>query len=175
MAKGRARGGTDSSESSRVLDADTRAGFVEEMGLLWQQLGEQRMKGRVLGYLMLSNAPYVSSAELCDALRASPGSISTSTRSLAESGFIRRVAVPGERGHFYRADEDVWGTFLAGERRYMDDRIAYAEHVLATLGPDDEEPRRRLSNMRDYFNWLKPYHRKMLEDWEEFKRSERDE
>ena len=29
--------------------------------------------------------------------------------------------------------------------------------------------------MRDYFNWLKPYHRKMLEDWEEFKRSKRAE
>lgn len=156
---------------ARSLDAAQREQYVEEMGLLWQQLGEQRMKGRVLGYLMLSNQSRVSSAELCAALHASPGSISTTTRALAEAGFIRRVAVPGARGHFYRAEEDVWGTFLAGERRYMDNRIAFAEQVLAELGPDDEEPRRRLSNMRDYFNWLKPYHRKMLEDWEAYKRT----
>lgn len=173
MSSGDARGRGES--GGQVLDAETRAEYVEEMGLLWQQLGEQRMKGRVLGYLMLSNAPHVSSAELCTALRASAGSISTATRSLAGAGFIRRVAVPGKRGHFFRADEDVWGTFLAGERQYMDDKIAFAEEVLAKLGPEDEAPRRRLANMRDYFNWLKPYHRKMLEDWKEFKRSHRNE
>ena len=50
------------------IDEESRASLVEEMGLVWAELGEPRMQGRVLGYLMLSNAPYVSSAELAEGL-----------------------------------------------------------------------------------------------------------
>jgi DNA-binding transcriptional regulator GbsR (MarR family) len=155
------------------LPDDERARLVEEMGLIWEELGSARMDGRIVGYLMLSNEPYVSSSQLSAALHASAGSISTATRRLADVGFIKRVAVTGERSHYFRAEDDVWGAFLAGERRYLRRRVAFAAEALEALQPGDEAPKRRLANMRDYMTWLEQAHRQLLEDWEKYKR-ERD-
>lgn len=153
--------------------ADDRAKlefFVEELGLLFEEMGQGRMNGRVLGYLMLSTAPHVSTAELMRELNASAGSISTATRALAEPGFIRRVSVPGSRGHFYRADEDVWGAFLATEHRWFATRRRLATSVLAALESPDDVIRTRMENMYAYFEWLETYHQKMSADWEAYKR-----
>jgi DNA-binding transcriptional regulator GbsR (MarR family) len=152
------------------LPDDERAHFVEEMGLIWEELGSARMDGRIVGYLMFSNEPYVSSSQLSTALNASAGSISTATRRLVDVGFIKRVAVSGERSHYFRAEDDVWGAFLAGERRYLRRRAAFASEALTSLQAGDEAPKRRLANMRDYMTWLEQAHHKLLEDWEEYKR-----
>ena len=160
--------------ASERIDDQERAYLVEEMGLIWAELGSPRMEGRIVGYLMFSNAPHVSTAELSEALHASAGSISTTTRRLVEVGFVKRVAIPGERSYYFKAEDDVWGAFLAGERKYLHRRVQFAAAALESLGKEDEIPRRRLANMRDYMTWLETYHRKMLDDWEEFKR-QRDE
>ncbi|MFI1396032.1 transposase [Streptomyces sp. NPDC020681] len=146
-----------------------RSAFVEEMGLAWELAGAGRMDGRIIGYLMIMNVPHVSSAELAKALRVSAGSISLATRRLSETGFIRRYAVPGERGHFFGVDEDVWGGFLAGERRYLRRQEDLAARGLELLGPDDEVPRRRLEIMREYMRWLIASHRKTLQEWNEYR------
>lgn len=152
-----------------ISDADRRD-VIDDMGMLWEQLGMPRSEGRIVGCLMLSNAPAMSSADLMGELGMSAASISTSTRRLAEVGFIKRVTQPGRRGNFFKVEDDVWGAFLAGERGYLDKRVAFAEEVLGLLGTEDEGPRRRVTNMRDYMGWLRTYHRKMLQDYEEFKR-----
>jgi DNA-binding transcriptional regulator GbsR (MarR family) len=155
------------------IDEESRASLVEEMGLIWAELGEPRMQGRVLGYLMLSNAPYVSSAELAEALHASTGSISTATKVLVDEGFIRRVAVAGERSYFFRAEDDVWGAFLATEGRYLRRRQMFAERVLQALGPEDGHPRTRFLNMRDYHEWLAAHRHEVYADWSRFKQRSR--
>ncbi|GAA4663136.1 MULTISPECIES: GbsR/MarR family transcriptional regulator [Amycolatopsis] len=160
--------------SEDTLGEDRRLAFVEEMGLLWEAEALSPMQGRVLAYLMLSNEPYCSSAELAEALRASKGSISTATRVLADAGLIRRVPVPGQRGHFFRTEDDVWGAFLAGERLHLRRQRAYAEAVIAELGESDVRPRRRLINMRDYMRWLEEQHHRTMREWQEYKRK-RDE
>lgn len=144
------------------------------MGVLWEELGMPRSEGRIVGCLMMSNEPALSSADLIEQLGMSAASVSTGTRRLAEVGFVKRVTQPGRRGHFFRVEDDVWGAFLAGERGYLDKRVAFAESVLELLGPDDEGPRRRVQNMRDYMSWLRTYHRQMLGDYEKFKRERAD-
>lgn len=162
---------TQTSQVERTPGLDEqRALLVEEFGLLWEEFGMLRMDGRVLGYLMLSNAPQVSSAELRDALQASAGSISTTTRRLEQWGFIRQVAVPGERSHFFRAADDVWGAFLASEEKSYRRARELAGQVLARLGDADELPRLRFENMRDYHEWLESRHQLILPLWEEHKR-----
>ena len=96
------------------------------------------MQGRVLGYLMLSNAPHVSSAELAEALHASTGSISTATKVLVDEGFIKRVGIAGQRSFFFKAEDDVWGAFLATEARYLRRRQLFAERALEALGSEDD-------------------------------------
>lgn len=158
----------------RHMRDETRREIVDDMGTLWEQLGMPRSEGRIVGCLMLSNAPAMSSADLMTDLGLSAAVISTATRRLAEVGFIKRVTQSGRRGHFFRVEDDVWGAFLAGERGYLDKRAAFAESILGQLGVDDEGPRRRVRNMRDYMSWLSTYHRKMLAEYEQFKREQAD-
>jgi DNA-binding transcriptional regulator GbsR (MarR family) len=157
----------------RHVSEEARQAIIDDMGILWEELGMPRSEGRIVGCLMLSNEPALSSAELMQELGMSAASISTCTRRLADVGFIKRVTQPGRRGHFFKVEDDVWGAFLAGERGYLDKRVAFAESVLELLGPEDTAPRRRVENMRDYMSWLRTYHRKMLDDYQEFKRQAR--
>lgn len=143
--------------------------LAEEFGLVWEEFGMMRMDGRVLGYLMLSDAPHVSSAELRDALQASAGSISTTTRRLKQWAFIRQVAVPGARSHYFRAADDVWGAFLAAEDKNYRRARDFADRVLSGLGKDSDLPRLRFENMRDYHEWLESHHQTISELWEEHK------
>ncbi|NEE04044.1 GbsR/MarR family transcriptional regulator [Phytoactinopolyspora halotolerans] len=166
-------GGLSATSEDR-LDEERRAQYAEEIGMLFHERGWPRMEGRVLGYLVMSNAPHTSSADLIGALRASAGSISTATRNLAQAGFIKRVTVPGDRSHYFRVEDDVFGTFLATEHQYLLLRARGIEKILGALGENESGPRRRLENMRDYCIWLYEYHHgQMLQAWEERKR-ERD-
>lgn len=158
-------GEQDAGEQNEWEDGERRRQFVEAFGVLRELAGSARMEGRVLGYLMTSTKPYVSSAELASALKASAGSISGTTRRLIESGFIARHAIPGDRSHYFRVDDDIWGTFLAGERRYLDQQRALFSELLGDVPAGLDGPRRRLRNARNYMEWLATYHRKMLADW----------
>ena len=109
------------------------------------------------------------SQELARELHASAGSISTTCRNLMEAGFIHRHAVPGDRNHYYRVDDDIWGSFLAGERRFLDQQRRLFDDLLAELPDRLGGPRRRLQNARNYMIWLATYHKKMLADWQEYK------
>jgi DNA-binding transcriptional regulator GbsR (MarR family) len=154
--------------------AGERSALVEEVGLLWDDLGMLRTDGRVLGYLMLSNAPQISTSELREALKASTGAISMSTRRLKEWGFIRQVAVTGERSHFFRAEDDVWGTFLLSEDKALHKAQRLAERVLDHLDADrDASPRARFENMRDYHEWLITHHKLLSQQWEDYKSQKR--
>ncbi|TXK17825.1 MarR family transcriptional regulator [Homoserinibacter sp. GY 40078] len=130
------------------------------------------MEGRILGYLMVMESPYISSADLAEALNASAGSVSMTTRRLVEAGFVRRHAVPGDRSHYFRMESDVWGGWLAGERKFLERMRELMTRGLE-LGIDDQHARERLVNGRDYMSWVISYHRKMLGDWEAAK-AERD-
>ena len=75
--------------------------FAEEMGQFFEGGGLTRMAGRVWAMLLVMNEPYLSAADLRDALGASAGSISGATRSLLQLGLIERVNVRGERRDYF--------------------------------------------------------------------------
>ena len=160
---------SDDSAAPTVLDAH-QLGLVEEMGLVWADIGGSRMQGRILGYLMFSNSPHVSTAELCTALKASAGSISSATRRLLEISLILQVAVAGERSHFYCATDDLWGTFLELEHKNDPAMIDLADRALSSLDVSDEHPRARFQNMRDYHEWLSASRQSLFKEWQEYKR-----
>lgn len=150
-----------------------RVAFASDFAAMWAATGSPLMDGRVLGYLMIMRREYISSADLAAVLDASAGSVSMSTRRLADAGFIKRKVVPGDRNHYYHADEDPWGTWLASERRYLDRQRDTIEHGMEVVAgsddPGDRQAYLRMRNGRDYMHWLRDYHHKMLEAWEEYK------
>jgi hypothetical protein len=145
------------------------AQFVEEFALTWEASHSPRMEGRIVGLLMIVDRPYLSSQQIAVLLRASAGAVSGATRRLVEVGFIKRHVVPGDRNHYFRAEDDVWGSFLAGERFYLSRLGRVIEDGVAATAPDATGPRRRLANAQHYMEWLSGYHRKMLADWQVYR------
>lgn len=82
--------------------------FVEQVGRFWESWGQPRTAGRMLGWLMICDPPEQSSAELLEALGASVGSVSTTTRQLVQIGMVDRVTFPGNRASYFRLHEHAW-------------------------------------------------------------------
>lgn len=148
-----------------MTDPEGYSDFVEEFALNWAATGAPRMEGRVIGYLLITDKPFVSSDDLAKALSASPGSISTTTRRLIDVGFVRRHVVPGDRSHYFKADDDLWGYFLSRERPYLVRQRDLFEKTLEHVDVN-EGARVRLTNARNYMDWLSEYHKVLLAEWE---------
>ncbi len=85
---------------------NARETYIEETGLLMEQLGSTRMAGRILGYIFVTDKDVVSFDELREVLKASKSSISTNIRSLMHLGYIKTVSLPGDRKTYYRLAHD---------------------------------------------------------------------
>lgn len=156
-------GGQPAGPQTTALTDETRA-FIEDFAEHWYEGGYGRMEGRVMGYLLVASAPLVSSGELAQALGIATGAVSMATRNMVELGFIRRHRLPGDRSHYFAADDDVWGGFLSGERRW----VFRMESVLDQAGerlPLDAPARHRVLVAREYMRWLGGYNQQMLRDW----------
>ena len=82
--------------------------FVEDVGIFFEQRGVPRMAGRVLGWLLICDPPHQSVDELAEALLASKGSISTTTRLLIRLGMVVRTSLPGQRKDYFVIRSDCW-------------------------------------------------------------------
>ncbi|QCR18096.1 GbsR/MarR family transcriptional regulator [Agrococcus sp. SGAir0287] len=150
------------------IDERMRA-FIEDFAYAWGTAGNPRMDGRVLALFMVVDAPLLSSARIAHLLHASAGAVSMATRSLLSIGFIKPVSLPGDRSHYFRVEDDVWGSFLAGERESLRRIESTLAEGLETLAPQGEGPRRRLEYARRYFGWLPGRHREILADWQRYR------
>ena len=152
------------------LDAGRRQ-FVQTFAQTWADAGQSMMDGRVLGFLLVMDEDYISSADLGKALSASPGSISVSTRRMLDTALIRRHWIPGDRNHYFAAQPDPWGSFLAygfEPTSRIRAAIRSAEDLLPDLGRASLE---RVENSLDYFDWLESRKVTLVAEWEEYKKS----
>jgi len=143
--------------------------FIEEFALSWETWSSPRMEGRIVALLMIIDEPYLSSSQIASLLKASAGSVSTSTRRLVEVGFVRRHAIAGDRNHYFRVEDDIWGGFLASEQAYLARLGDAIETGFTSVDGEGEAPLRRLRNARNYMDWLSGYHTKMQADWAEYR------
>jgi hypothetical protein len=159
---------SDDADRLTELDDATRT-FVEDFASSWESANNARMDGRVLGLLIIVDEPYLSSARIAHLLQASTGAVSMATRALVTVGFLKRHALPGDRAHYFRVEDDVWGAFLSGEREYLRRMKGTVIGGLGLVPADATGPRTRLRNAQRYMTWLEGYHRKMLADWEAYR------
>jgi DNA-binding MarR family transcriptional regulator len=139
--------------------------YAEEVGMVLAGLGMTPAFGKLLGWLLICDPPSQSLAQLSEALALSKGSVSTGMRVLERTGLVRRIAVPGSRGHVYEAMPDALveigaraGEQYAAMRRLM-------ERGLALLG-DEHSPRaRRLRTSRDFYAFIEREVPKLLEQF----------
>ena len=142
--------------------------YVEDFGLLWEQLGGQpRMVGRVFGALMIADSPEVSSKELRESLGASKGAVSQATRVLEQLGFIRRISRRGERGDYFRITPKVWDEMMRLDLESNRIFLQMAERGLDLLGSDEPGARRSLEQMREFYAYRDEELSGALERWQE--------
>jgi DNA-binding MarR family transcriptional regulator len=151
--------------NSGERDPDADRVFIEEMAMTLEMYSRlPRTAGRIYALLLVSDRPYMSQAELADALGVSLASVSTMARRLVDGRMIERVAVPGERRDQYRVRADGWTTFvrdIANTARRLGEQV---ERGLALPGPDVSPARAHLTRLRDTYARLAMWLDKAADD-----------
>ena len=158
---------------AKKVEADVSASkqhFAEDVGLTFEEEGMPRMAGRILGWLLVSEAPQVAFQELAETLHASKGSISTMSRLLIRMGLVERVSLPGERRDYIRLKPGSWSEWFAAEAAKIGALRKLAEHGLELLESKSSVSRERLEEMRDLFAFLEQEYTVLLERWKKKRR-----
>lgn len=146
---------------------DEQQNFVEEVGIGFEQTGLPRMAGRIFGWLLISDPPYQSPAELADVLMASKGSISTMTRFLIQAGLVERFVIPGERHDHFRLKEGALQWIV---RHGLEEEIKLFCNIAAQglqLMKDETSDRRHwLEEMHDRYSFLEREFPALMERYE---------
>jgi DNA-binding transcriptional regulator GbsR (MarR family) len=149
-----------------ILHNEERS-FVEEVGIVFEQTGLPRMAGRIFGWLLISDPPYQSPAELAEALMASKGSISTTTRLLIQMGIIERFIIPGVRHDYFRLRQDALQRTI---RHGVEDEIKMfrelAEQGLELMKDESYTRRQWLEEMCDRYAFLEQEFPALMERYE---------
>ncbi len=141
--------------------------FAEEVGIAFEQTGLPRMAGRILGWLLISDPPHQSMEQLTSALKASKGSISTTTRLLIHHGLIERISLPGVRHDYFRLRSGAWqhmiGRGLTGEIKMF---RQLAERGLGLIDEKTTTNSKWLKEMLNVYTFLEQEFPALLERWE---------
>ena len=153
---------------------DEEKNFVEEVGVTFEQTGLPRMAGRVFGWLLISDPPYQSPAELAEVLMASKGSISTTIRLLTQIGLLEHFVIPGERhGHFRLREDALQRTIQHG----LEDEIKLfrdiAQKGLGLMKDQASIRRQWLEEMYDRYTFLEKEFPGLMERWQRERKSGR--
>jgi DNA-binding transcriptional regulator GbsR (MarR family) len=150
---------TDKRTKKKLLEC------AEEMGLFYERLGGPRMAGRLIGWLMVSDEPHFTSADLAVVLQASKGSISTTTRLLEHGGMLERFTISGDRKAYFRLRPQWWTHMFQRRAALLAQTKQMVEGWLNKLAGSSQERDQRLSEMRDFYVFLERETPQMLERW----------
>jgi len=119
------------------------SGFIEGMGLYFEDFGVPRIAGRLLGLLLVTDRP-LSLEEIATALGVSRASVSTNARMILATGLGERVSLPGDRRDYYAFTDRAWETVIRLEIRSAARLRELASDALAALAPVETPEQARL-------------------------------
>ena len=140
--------------------------FVEDVGLLFEQLGGTRMEGRIMGWLLICDPPQQSAGELAEALMASKGSISTATRQLIQMGVVERVSLPGQRRDYFLIKSDSMDRLIQRRLAVMSIFRSLFEQGLELLEGKGPEVRKRMENIHAMYAFFEKEMPALMSRWE---------
>jgi DNA-binding transcriptional regulator GbsR (MarR family) len=126
--------------------------FAEAMGAFFESGGMPRMAGRVWATLLVTDCPYMSAAELQEAVPASAGSISSATRLLISFGLIERVPMPGERRDYFAPREGAVYDIIRMRLQQLTAVEDLMSLALEQFG-DRAHARGHLEEIHDVYHW----------------------
>jgi DNA-binding transcriptional regulator GbsR (MarR family) len=139
--------------------------FVESIGELFARVGQQRIAGRLLGWLLVCDPLHQSADELARVTGASKASISITLRLLIAAGMVERIGVPGQRRAHYRLRPACWTTDLREKLGRVTAMREVAEQGLEALSGAPRHRRQRLQDMRDFYAFFEGEFPALIERW----------
>ncbi len=139
--------------------------FIEEVALVFEDLGQPRMAGRILGWLLICNPPHQSADDLAEALQASKGSISAMTRLLIQLDMVERIGFPGERRDYFRIKPGLWSNLMRRRFEQISSLQRMAAHGLDLLADEPPEVRQRLQEINDMYAFFAEEFPLMFQRW----------
>lgn len=137
---------------------------AEELALVLTNHGLQRMTARVLATLLFTEQSSMTMGDLADQLLASNGSISTAIKMLSSVGLVERAPAPGSRREHYRLRDDAWAVLYTNQNDVLASMRHAAEAGITAAAPDSLAGR-RLTEMRDFYDFLLSEIPALLERW----------
>jgi DNA-binding transcriptional regulator GbsR (MarR family) len=134
------------------------------LALVLSTHGMQRMTARVLAALLFTEQSTMTAGELAERLQASAGAISGAIKMLTSVGLVERVPAPASRRDHYRLRDNAWAVQYTNQNQVTTAVIRAAQAGLAST-PDGSLPRQRLTQMRDFYNFLFEEIPALLDRW----------
>ena len=125
------------------------------------------MAGRVMGWLLVCDPPRQAFDELVEALAASKGSISGTTRLLVQLGILQRTTEPGDRRTFFQIHPDAWTRFLAERVQTVAASRRLAERGMELLAGETPARRERVRSMHELYAFWEEEAHATFRRWEE--------
>lgn len=139
--------------------------YAEHVAVVMSGMGLPPAQGKLFGWLLVSEPPSQTSAQLAAALGLSKGSVSTGMRALETAGLAQRVPVPGQRGHAYEVRPDAIIRIAADPSRFRAFRELMARGV-ELAGGDEAAGAERLVVMRDFYAFIERELPRLVERFE---------
>jgi DNA-binding transcriptional regulator GbsR (MarR family) len=141
--------------------------LIEELGLLFEMEGLPRMAGQIIGHLLFSRSPLVSSAELAEALQVTKGVISTTSRLLIGLELIERVKLMGDRRDYFRLKKRPWFHSFKQELYLISAYRQIAERGMVAIADYENERKEALEEMFELYSFLEREFPALIARWEQ--------
>ena len=125
------------------------------------------MAGRMWAWLLICDPPEQTAADLADALMASRGAISGTSRILENVGFIRRTRRRGDRREYFSAPAGAFRALLLGASAIYRRFREVTEHGLDVVADRPPAAQRRMQEVHDFVAFVEGIFPAMLQGYVE--------
>ena len=156
---------TSSTGSEPVQDAQQVRAWMERVGTWCMvQSGWPPIMGRALAWLMVSDPPEQTAAQIATAIHASRASLTGTLRLLMEARLVQAVTRSGNRSKHYRITPGAWNTVL---QRRMESITSFLDLAQEGVGlfPEGAHQADRVREAQQVFEWLKLETAPLLKTW----------
>lgn len=145
---------------------DAELDFTDAIAAFFAREGMPLIPGRVIGWLLVSDPPEQTSAQLAEVLQVSRSSIGSATRMLTPSGLVEGVRKRGDRHEYFRIAADGWSRMLMRRYGYATEFRDLLGRGLTVLDDAPAERRERLQNVHSLYGFLADELPSLLQRWD---------
>ncbi|MEV4465208.1 MarR family transcriptional regulator [Micromonospora echinofusca] len=143
---------------------------AERLALTLIEGGLQRMAARTLAVFLFTDQESLTAGDIAERLDASAGSVSVAVKSLLTVGLIERLPAPGSRREHYHLRDDAWAVLFTGQNTVIQLMLQAAQAGIDTTAANDPA-HRRLTQMRNFYQFMLDEIPALLERWQQHQRS----